>query len=328
MSVDLRRLAFQKRSGFTLVELLVVIAIIGILIALLLPAVQAAREAARRAQCTNHLKQLVLASHNYHDVYQKLPAGSLILGRMHDYSNTRYCTNWSISILPYLEQKPLYDKYDMRKMFYENPAEVLQADITTFYCPSSPNAGKLEKPAANATLKFPNADQMYRLSSYKACSGRSGGPGAVYFGDNQSVFDANGNLKYPDWIGMFPTVGYSKLHYADFASVTDGLSNTLAIGEYTTRTNIGRSPFWSFTFGGYVVGGIGITSLSLMADFDRCMSLSGNSNGCYYAFGSEHPGGVNFALGDGGVRFVSTTVDMAILQAAATRAGGEAIPQP
>jgi len=326
MNVACRGLTVRRPRGFTLVELLVVIAIIGILIALLLPAVQAAREAARRAQCTNHLKQLVLASHNYHDVHNRIPAGSLILGDMTSFSTTRYCTKWSISILPYLEQKPVYDKYDQRKQFYENPVEVLQADIATFYCPSAKNVGMLEKPAANATLKFPNADQTYRLSSYRACSGRM--DASTVYGHNTTVFDGSGNFKRPEWIGLFPTVGYSKLQYASFASVTDGLSNTLAIGEYTTLTNFGRNPFWAFTYGGYVVGGIGASSLSLMADFDRCMSLSGNSSACYYAFASEHPGGVNFAMGDGAVRFASTTIDMMILQAAATRAGGEADQLP
>ncbi len=321
------RRTFSTLRGFTLVELLVVIAIIGILIALLLPAVQAAREAARRAQCTNHLKQLVLAAHNYHDIHKKLPAGSLILGNMTDFSTTRYGTNWSIAILPYLEQMPLYAKFDQTKSFYQSPLEMLQAQVATFNCPSAKNVGQLEVPSANGTLQFPTATTAYRISSYKACSGRMGSAGG-WFGHNTSVFDANGDFKKLEWIGMFPSVGYLKLQYADFASVTDGLSNTLAIGEYTTRTTIGRNPFWAFTYGGYVVGGIGTSSVGLIADFDRCISLGGSMD-CYYAFASEHPGGMNFGMGDGAVRFVSTTIDLTLLQAAATRAGGEAegLPQ-
>lgn len=322
----------RHSSGFTLVELLVVIAIIGILIALLLPAVQAAREAARRAQCTNHLKQLVLATHNYHDVHRKLPPGTLIVGRLHG-TTTQYLTNWSIAILPYIEQMPLYNKYDTNKPYYQqSPSEVLQANISTFNCPSAKDAGKLEKPgsidAALAAASAPvpaSSDRWFRISSYKACSGRMGG--GVTFGNNESVFDASGNWLKPTWIGMFPTVGYSKLQFMNFASVTDGLSNTLAIGEYSTRTSINRSPFWVFTWPSYTVGGIGPSAVSLMNDIDRCLALGGGVD-CYYSFASEHPGGMNFGMGDGAVRFISTTIDLTILQAAATSGGGESLQLP
>jgi prepilin-type N-terminal cleavage/methylation domain-containing protein len=142
MTSQMRRPAFRRHDGgFTLVELLVVIAIIGILIALLLPAVQAAREAARRAQCTNHLKQLALATHNYHDIYQKLPAGSVQIGKQ-EAGSGQYFSNWCISILPYIEQLPLYEKFDWTKQFFENPIEdVLQVNITTFNCPSDSYRG-------------------------------------------------------------------------------------------------------------------------------------------------------------------------------------------
>jgi len=113
-----RGLVFLGAGGFTLVELLVVIAIIGILIALLLPAVQAAREAARRAQCQNNLKQIALALHNYHQAVGSFPPGKITEGRCCDRPSM---ITWTISILPYLEQQALYDRYDQTK-FNEDPA--------------------------------------------------------------------------------------------------------------------------------------------------------------------------------------------------------------
>ena len=117
----------RNLHGFTLVELLVVIAIIGILVALLLPAVQAAREAARRTQCTNHLKQVGLAVHNFHQVRNGVPPAHLTGGGH---------ATWLVLIMPYLEQSAQYERYDIERTYYVQPLEVIQTQVPFYYCPS------------------------------------------------------------------------------------------------------------------------------------------------------------------------------------------------
>ncbi len=125
----------SARRGFTLVELLVVIAIIGILVALLLPAVQSAREAARRTQCTNHLKQLGLGLHNYHVSHNKLPWGNAYPGGI------MAALSWSTMILPYIEEQGHYELFDFSKdMSHANNAIALTIPVQTFTCPSDPRS--------------------------------------------------------------------------------------------------------------------------------------------------------------------------------------------
>ncbi len=127
------------RTGFTLVELLVVIAIIGVLVALLLPAVQAAREAARRMQCGNNLKQLALAMHNYHDVHQNFPANNPLVVRPQD--GLRYVQGpWNLAILPFVEQSTLFDAWNHNLGFGEgNNRNLVRTALPFFHCPSTPN---------------------------------------------------------------------------------------------------------------------------------------------------------------------------------------------
>jgi prepilin-type N-terminal cleavage/methylation domain-containing protein/prepilin-type processing-associated H-X9-DG protein len=267
------------RHGFTLVELLVVIAIIGVLVALLLPAVQAAREAARRGQCSNNLKQLSLAVHNYHDVHLFYPPEMM----------TNPGWGWGAFILPFIEQPALYEALKpgsvqalppARTMF--NGLPLLQQPVKTFLCPSNGNT-----PPTNLFYSNPNnaTDNHGYASSTYVC--------------NQQVL---------------PHVTYPRLR---MANITDGTTNTFLITEKRLQTHpesqrytgaifigIGRGSDSQLTFHATTpmnTPSINSTSLTDASAGDTARRLR-------FAASSAHPGGVMFALADGSVRFVSQNI--------------------
>ena len=306
----------SHRPGFTLVELLVVIAIIGILIALLLPAVQAAREAARRANCTSNLKQCALALHNYHDTYKLTPAGNITLGAC---CGTLSYTNWAIAILPFIEQKPLYDTYRVDLYNEDQPIVngycVVQQVVPVYNCPSDDYAVRLENPASGAKV-----NKAYRHSSYRGVTGI--GRYAEYFDNNQWGTNLKSNHR-----GVLHSVGTNGLLHESMASITDGTSNTLMIGEYMTRTTTRRGTFWAYSYTCYSLGSIGSEARMYIPDYDLCSSIPGDdgSNACKRAFGSFHPGGINYAMADASVRLINTgSIDLLnVMMPMGTMAGGE-----
>src|SRR4030095_4058905 len=164
----------KSRRGFTLVELLVVIAIIGLLVALLLPAVQAAREAARPGQCSNHLKQIGLALHNYHDVQKSFPPGSIFLGTC--CSDESY-TSWPISLLPYLAQGTRHTRYDNNETNESGANQFVREQFIPVYaCPSEPDLRRLMEPETGPAH---NQNLVYMPGSYRGVGGRSRGGGRV-----------------------------------------------------------------------------------------------------------------------------------------------------
>jgi prepilin-type N-terminal cleavage/methylation domain-containing protein/prepilin-type processing-associated H-X9-DG protein len=318
----------SRRMGFTLVELLVVISIIGVLIGLLLPAVQAAREAARRAQCSNHLRQIGLAIHNYNLICNCLPAGNInrTAGNCPGMQEpvTSYSMrfgNWLIAILPYMEQSVLYERYSfqLRNDSVQNQA-VRETSVAPYTCPSDFDTTMLQVPAtgpaaANSTRYMPG--------SYRAVSGRSD--------DGLNYVDSEMMYAYqPRSRGPIHLVGVWGFHRETFAHISDGTSNTLMVGESTTRTNRGFRTFWAYPFGYFTMSGVTAQSRILWGDFDACV-LEGGPGGeipCKRGWGGLHATGVNFGLCDGSVRFIGKSVDMGILSDMATLAGGELSVDP
>ena len=354
--------------GFTLIELLVVISIIGVLISLLLPAVQSAREAARRAQCVNNLKQIGVALFNYENSVGAFPPGYI------DYQNNPNNTpdldmgsgwGWAAMLLPFLEQQPLYNaiNFNLAITSPSNSTAVLTS-LNVFQCPSD---GYNPQPCILYDSTFTNPIATVAHSNYAAVCGweecfmnAGGNPQPFYLNNN----DPNDSPIQPETprtaslacgvacgfgsagIGMFWRNSNTRI-----ASVTDGLSNTLAIGERCTAhsptTWVGavtgaRVPAWMATTPWTTPNtppsqcqNQGNGTAYDNADFDEALCLAHgnfthkpNSDNPLYdpdVFWSMHPGGCNFLFADGSVHFLKTGMDGRTYQYLMTRAGGEII---
>jgi len=367
----------MERRGFTLVELLVVIAIIGILIALLLPAVQAAREAARRSQCTNNLKQLGVALHNYHDVNNMIPficggtggdvGSTASFGTYNQWCvgcTSAYRMSGFVSLLPYLEQKAVYDKFAQYTFspgaWVDIAGSGVYDKIPAFFCPSDPAAQNYTRPARNYVMSMGDWTMQHH--------------------------DADRQVRNPR--GPFGTIRSPRrpgeMH--SFASVRDGLSNTVAFSERVVGQNIadvkGGAAQSAYVMPGTTVlpGMLSIVPLDCkstpIVNGRYQNPASGDLSGRYWSDGSSiasgfntilppnaptcaasntatqesrilapptsnHPGGVNVCMLDGSVRFVSDTIDCGNLSlglvesgvsnygvwgALGSRAGAESVP--
>jgi prepilin-type N-terminal cleavage/methylation domain-containing protein/prepilin-type processing-associated H-X9-DG protein len=327
-----------KHGGFTLVELLVVIAIIGILIALLLPAVQAAREAARRTQCTNTLKQLALAVHNYTSARKSLPPGKTV-----QYTTANNCdsfnnyTNWALESLPFMEETALFQQYRF-DLTNDNPLNqpVTQQILSWMVCPSDPNGTRIGQPANGPVGPF-------AAGSYKGVSGRarySLSNSLDYYDSARATsslqaIDRGALFVVPRNPGTSPNCATSIISKSAIrpSQITDGASKTLLIGEYTTISNLGRAGYWANSYYAMNLASVhipaasftGSTAPALDPDFDVCETKLGSRHACARTFTGIHGGGgaINFAYCDGGVRRIVTTIDLQVLAAMATTAGGE-----
>jgi prepilin-type N-terminal cleavage/methylation domain-containing protein/prepilin-type processing-associated H-X9-DG protein len=321
--------------GFTLIELLVVIAIIAILIGLLLPAVQKIREAANRMSCSNNLKQIGLGLHNHHDALGTLPPGGMQTGA----NGTPCYTNWAIEILPFLEMDNLYRQYNQAQLNeHSSNRAVNQSRVKTYECASDPFKGRLETPASGPRT------YAYMHGSYRAVSGRSGAIGRGFWDTFEANFWPPSWQMDQTWRGALhgTAVAYNgrpsfenvtgangaKLGQMGspetLSSITDGLSNTLMVGEYSTKSTSTRGTFWSYTYASYNQSSVTTESRILNNDFDRCATQpgQGDDNPCKRSFGSFHTNGLNFVMCDGSVRFVRYTIDINMLGFMATIGDG------
>lgn len=323
----------RRNRGFTLVELLVVIAIIGVLVALLLPAVQAAREAARRAQCTNNLKQLSLGCCNYTDANRLLPAGGSVVNQL----------GWRVFILPFIEEGPIFDEMKLRNAFKAGtadkgsnndgdsiPAGALphkgqyfsaKYKINTFLCPSG-EITQAQKPSSTLT----DGTQCY-VSHYQGVAGPLGTNSATGASYKQNPrFPVGSPLKR----GGSSDEGLLLYDYQVKAkSITDGLSKTLLIGELYDYDNVQQ------TYEGDAwVKGVGV-SYTVRDFLAACKNVTYTINapspvneGNNGPFQSVHAGGTFFGLGDGSVTFISDNIDVTLYKSLASRAGAEQASTP
>lgn len=341
-----RRCSLSQNRGFTLVELLVVIAIIGILIALLLPAVQAAREAARRNQCTNNIKQIMLALHNYHDVHKQFPPGALgctgagfpyraldtaaMAGKQPRNTLDAWGATWITMLLPQLEQQALHSRYDFRLPCIDPVNQpVVKTPIPTLICPSD----------ANDTRIFVRATgQEFAKGNYVAnCSARR------YMSDVDGFTDTTRRGVFNTWVQWGAKV----------ESILDGTSSTVAISEVCTSPNAGDARgAWGHVSGVAFGGGIDANTPNgtftpnanalddnyrdLIEGYcsapatDRRLRCAAPPNAWSARIGarSYHPGGVNVGMADGSVRFVQETIDAATWGALLSSRGNETVSQP
>jgi prepilin-type N-terminal cleavage/methylation domain-containing protein len=334
--------------GFTLVELLVVIAIIGMLIALLLPAVQAAREAARRIQCSNKMKQLGVACHNHHDTQQAFPPGAV---RTKGDSSTSsinslwsFRTMWGLSILPFLEQTAVFEKYNPNASLANNEATSyppgLNREITTlrmniYECPCDTGAGTLQIPSTEDSNNDYTSWKQY-TTSYRGVAGincdNATGTGA----EANFYWDDSGWNSHTNFRGVFHTVSTYRASATDpkdcmkiresFSTLADGTSNTVIFVERhfmkrgrpgtTEAVDLRRNTFWASVPRNHTYNMAPRTATFIGNDFETCMATinsenaTSNVNNCSRAAASYHVGGMNVTVGDASVRFVSFNINV------------------
>jgi len=339
----------SKRAAFTLVELLVVIAIIGVLVALLLPAVQAAREAARRASCINNLHNIALAAQNYHDVHNHFPVQEDYSqyppksenGNVFDWQRRVRTLNgagWLVEILPQLEFQTLYDAFGpaleghwqifRTGMNLDEPSHrnALAQQPAVFLCPSDELGGpRSDQYPFSASDQVVGAPVLVAATNYK---GNAGDTGFEFL--SSSLYDDDfwrrpGNLYItPEANGIFWRYSYITGGIA-IKDVTDGTSQTFLAGEASPID--GNSAAWS-SDGDWAITGVQI-NWDYLSSGD-CLGTSGELDmgrrTCWplmRGFRSNHPGGVNFANVDGSVEYIADEVNHLVYRARSTRAGEE-----
>ncbi len=307
-------------TGFTLVELLVVIAIIGVLVALLLPAVQQAREAARRMQCSNHLKQVGLALHTYAGTHGIFPLETYYSQRG---DGSHYYNSWIPQLLPHFEQTALANLYDHNFSFFDDENRpAIETKLTLFECPSTPGGTQM-----TPELRLRSTSGWQILTDRGAYTTDYAGQRGIHSGTHRIYMPEAGNDSH---LGIFGGGGSGR----KFRDIRDGTTNTIIVHESAGRaqwlrrdrgTLIAANPefggwfdYWAGPAAGWMYG---FEDDGLTTRGPRFLNAS-NKWANPFAF---HPGGVQVALADGSVRFLSETTNNTIFISLCTYAGGEVI---
>lgn len=309
----------ERRTAFTLVELLVVIAIIGILVALLLPAIQAAREAARRTQCRNNLKQIGTAMHQFHDTFGHLPPGG-VSGSSSSDAHQRFkipvnlLHGWTVFLLPYMEQQAVYDQYRLDRDWRDplNRA-ARETDLPVMKCPSTPDGRRVDTQTIGGYGSVTAAVTDYGVNN--AVSTTLYGLGLIdveSYNRPRGVMQVNELQRFPD--------------------ISDGLSNTSWIMECAGRPAAYRAgnvlvsgtisgAGWANRDNEYITHGYTSNGASSPGN----CAVNATNNNEIFAF---HPGGAQILMGDASVQFLSKDVDIRVVGRLLTRMAGEVQQMP
>jgi prepilin-type N-terminal cleavage/methylation domain-containing protein len=332
---------FSARLGFTLVELLVVIAIIGVLVALLLPAVQSAREAARRAQCANNLKQLALTLQNYHDLHQTFPLGSwaawVNVPPPAPAPRTEGKGSMIHYLLPLMEQAPMYNEFDFSVPIIEQDmapgvyTRLARVRIKSLVCPSNDYGGVWNNLALTSYAGSAGSQALSAMGNVR-------GNCTCAHPFNPSAL-TNRRLPHLPAVGPFgrhnstTEAANPRRRATRIADVTDGLSSTLFIGEMRPRCSTVAATGWANSN-----NGSGVMTTIVPINYDSCgprgqwQTVDGCRTDCNdtvsLGFKSLHPGGAQFVLGDASVRFLQASIDHTLYQYLGAVADGEAASPP
>jgi prepilin-type N-terminal cleavage/methylation domain-containing protein len=333
-------------AAFTLVELLVVIAIIGVLVALLLPAVQSARESARRMSCSNNLRQIGLATQNFHDTYNAFPPLRI--------AGAEGWASYFVLIMPYMEQGTLFNTWDLSRKYAEQTVQARQTQIKAYYCPTrrpptglsvaeqhwpnDPTPPPTPSAAGNTEVRFSAANNPPgALGDYAACVGDMRGtpnnPNAEHWfnvNSNGAIIIATPSPapKNPDAAGVQVNQWKSNTR---LALIEDGTSNTFLAGEKQVlpkmfgRQKVGDGPLYSGSWSAIPGRIAGLEDPLSRGPQD--LTPSGGAVDAIWArkFGSWHPGVCQFVFCDGSTRLIRVTLDVENLRRLAVRNDGDAV---
>ncbi|MGL6195258.1 MAG: DUF1559 domain-containing protein [Thermoguttaceae bacterium] len=310
-------LKWRYRAGFkafTLVELLVVIAIIGILIALLLPAVQAAREAARRMQCTNNLRQLAIAAHTFHDATNRLPYGHLTRHQDNGWNNS-HTLSYTTFLLPYFEQTALYD--NIKSYCGGSLNDPFTSTTQTFQWWSGDLGNLAQVPLS--TMMCPSCP-MDKLNPRRSDNAKSNYYGII---GKEVASNLENNTGPQGFNKKFSGIYYQNSR-TTMASMSDGTSNTVMFTEVDGKQRPRPASCWVGSNEGAWIN----TNLMAFVNNSDYMPNTKAQAGEWVSPGSAHTGGINCARGDSSIFFLSDTIDGVVYEAMATTNGGESVSMP